>query len=320
MESTSTKASETSASSFKEVTLRVGEVKDTWAKHKLFEGTPILFGKPGDLKPSNQKVIFRKNGELEFVKILSTDYELFPNEELKERLDGWAGENGYSIFKDSRAGKNGHGRFLIYLPNDIEKDNYGVGHSWAGTEDKVRVGFAARNSIDGSIGFGLDVFTFRKLCNNGVIVMADNSRSTLRAGKATTASIEHKHTPNLVAFLDKLGEHMERLRGIGEQVIAYYDQLAQVQINEEIARALASTYIPKKYLPYEVDEQGKPKLDTIKGRKDMWSIYNDFTKGIWHNDSSDMKSRFEYFNALHNTLQRVVPPTTPLLVAQRRAA
>jgi len=287
------------------VTLRVGQVDETWAAYGLRQ-MPLLVRHDEEYQPSNYKLITRGDAvRPDLVAIVSRGYELFPNEELAKVMATWAQRNGYRRYEDARysfVGSGGHAVFLAYLPEDEKAGSYYVTKG-----DLVRVGFCARNSIDASVGFGLDVFTYRGTCWNGSIVTSKEGQRAWTAkdlGKAAEANLSHRHTVGLRGLIEGLNAHVEELRHIGESVITYYKRLAQERLSQKIADALAHTIIPAKCLPWETGKNKQPIVDT---RKTLWDTYNSLTQAIWHNAKTDMRTKWLYFGALHQTLTREVP-------------
>lgn len=329
------------------ITLRVGGVSDAWKQYGLLEAPLLLAQREGDKTqfiPSNYKLVLRGQGgntakvsmpkqretfrlpegvqapatQADLIAILSREYELYPNEELVKVMDRWTAENHYKRYEDARysfTSGSGNAVFLTYLPRDEEVGSYFVGDR----RDKVRLGFVARNSIDGSVGFGLDVFTFRGICYNGSIVMNETGLrawNPYQVSQNATAKLKHRHTKGLSEVIEHLDTNIEQLQVVGEQVIAYYQHLATVKLNQVIAEHLANTMIPEKYfqqtgITFEKEKDKKGKILSekvvVEQNKDMWTVYNDLTQAIWHNAQTDMRSKFQYFNVLHSTLGTVVP-------------
>ena len=296
------------------LTLRVGQISSQWANYGLLE-TPLLLSKGGAYEQSKYKLILKAEQEKpgsELIAILSKEYELFPNEELAKVMERWATDNGFKRNEDSRytyKGSGGNAQFLTYLPKDEQKGSYYIGNR----RDEVRLGFCARNSIDGSVGFGLDVFTFRGLCWNGAIVMSakgERAFNPYQISEKAEAKLHHKHTSGLQEIVKNLDRYVEQLHQAGEGVIAYYRHLATQRFNIEIAEALNKTVLPKKYLEHNgtmTFEENKKKIAGIDAKADCWSVYNNLTEAIWHNAKTDMRSKFQYFAQIHSVLAREVP-------------
>jgi hypothetical protein len=256
--------------------------------------------------------------QADLIAILSREYELYPNEELVKTMDKWTVENHYKRYEDARysfTSGSGNAVFLTFLPRDEEVGSYFIGDR----KDKVRLGFVARNSIDGSVGFGLDVFTFRGICYNGSIVMNEaglRAWNPYQVSQNATAKLKHRHTKGLTEVIEHLDTQIEQLHIVGEQVIAYYRHLATVKLNQVIAEHLAETMIPEKYfqktgITFEKEKDKKGKITSekvvVEQNKDMWTVYNDLSASIWHQTTTDMRSKFQYFNNLHGALAKAVP-------------
>ena len=299
------------------VNLRLTDVNTKWNKYGGLEEGTLLMGKEGNFTKSRIKLIYRNpfnEGEpIQPVHAATPDYFLLPNEEL-ERVMGqsWAETNGYRIH-DKGQSRTGNAVFLTYVP----KDDYNGSYFIEG-EDYIQLGFTAHNSIDESVGFGLGSFTYRGLCWNGCI-------REPRKG----ASIYQKHTKGLADTIGNLNERVAEIMEIGLQVVAYYRQLTKVELNLDIAKALAEPaqrgQLPKRYLPFAWEFDNATKRATgdllvkdnmpvllqdklVDKGTNMWSIYNNVTEAIWHNTLSDAQSKFGYFQTFHNTLENTITP------------
>lgn len=293
-----------------------------WDQYHIYDAQLAYWNAAEQWFPADQKLIFRgtmENGkvnDLRPVRVLSQKFELFPNEELKTRLDKWAGAAGYDYYQDDRYSaysKDKNAAFFTYLPKGESNGSYFITG-----QDSVKVGFLARNSVDGTVGFGLDLFTYRGLCYNGSIVTTrigdtEGNLGTSRWDLHTNAreqgaQLAHKHTKGLEDVLDRLDDHMEDLRNLGDQLINYYKNLTQLKLNEEMANRLAASPLPQYALPFEVDTKSdkgirKPILTESVKNKTLWDAYNDVTHGLWFNQKMDSKSKYSMYAHLHRAME-----------------
>lgn len=288
----------------------VYKVNQEWAKYHLFSALGISKGPQGWYETGEQ-AIFRAlpSGERFHIKTVGKRYELYPNEELQERLDAWANANGFKRhFKQAfnYGGSNGNALYLTYLPADEQLGSYFIRDE----SDPVRFGFAARNSIDGSVSFGLDSFSFRGLCTNGNIF-----------GVSKQESHTKRHTKALRELIKNLNPLVSDLMTQADQLASFYQALAKLELKQKEAETLAQSYLPSKYLPFqtEVEEKqrivvladGRPVLeqkegsDTDKGA-DLWSIFNNINGRIWHGEKADMQTKAEYMGLTTNLFRGFV--------------
>jgi hypothetical protein len=281
------------------VPVQVDRLNDRWAEYDLYTGRLLVQGKEG-YRPTSTKLVLRQLDDPRLVAAVGADYVLFPNEELEKQLDTLAAAQGWARYQDPRyqyQSRDGTAVFLTYLPKDETRGSYQITHG-----DTVRVGFCARNSIDGSMGFGLDLFTYRGLCRNGSIMQ-----------QSFLGSLHSKHTPRLEIVLEHLDQHLAELVQVGEQAVAWYRELARVDLNRQIIDALQHSSIPRKYFPWETDKETKEAIPPVQPMT-TWDVYNALTEKIWHNERADPASKWMYFTQVHTELAKVVPPASVGLV------
>jgi hypothetical protein len=281
----------------------------TWENYGLSQATLLTWSKGTGWQKSRHKLILRDLLDPKLVAVVGEDYFLFPNEEVDRLMGEWAQKNHYKLYEDSRysfSSRNGNAVFRCYLPEDEQIGSYFIG----GRRDQVRTGFTVRNSIDGTMGFGVDLFTFRGLCTNGSIVYTPQGSRAFSARElknATEASLYARHSKSLSNVINQFDAYINDLQEAGKAIADYYTQLAETKLNERIAKKLMESQLPKAYLPFEIrKEDQRPLFDSYK---DMWETYNDITAAIWHNTKADMRTKYAYFNELHKTLYAAVPPS-----------
>ena len=156
--------------------------------------------------------------------------------------------------------------------------------------EKVQLGVQIRNSEDGSMGFGVDLFTFRLVCKNGAVV---------RTGDLEIRAY-WKHTKSLQLDINALKDTIVQIVDRGKAILDNYKALTALKLNQEIAERLAER-LPKKYLP----EYIKAKEDKIELLQpvDLWTCYNDVTRLVWHSKSASMFTKRNLFRELHKALE-----------------
>jgi hypothetical protein len=235
----------------------------TWENHGLIQA-PLLYR--GSRIP--MKAILKND---KVVSIVGRGYKLLPNNVVTQVAEKIA--SIYQLEKSSfprvggineRLEKNGlRGFWTMILPDEYKID-----------DETLHLGIQLRNSEDGRLSFGADLFTYRTICANGAIVKTGHL-----AIKTT-----FKHTKQLEINEVKLKEMIFKLIDSGEAVLERYREMMQIKLNEEIFERLKR--IPKKYFP-EVFQAKELRADLIEATTE-WELYNGLTANIWHNRKTSM--------------------------------
>lgn len=302
---------------FSAPTLTLGAPDQTWAKHGLYQ-YPITFN--GQV--SNAKAIIRErnvddghgtfNDVEDLIAIAGKGYTLLPNEEAIDMANQAAKLAGFVPFFEkmkSAKWKEGQGRLsghvlcngkdtqmhAFYVPKDIEqqleKRSARTGHEVFGVpNDKVYVGVDVVNSIDGKKSFGVQLFSFRTACKNGVLW-----------GSSNLGGVKYAHTKKLETVVGQLKtlfvEQMDR----AQLILENYRRLNNQPATVELLETLSKSRIPEKILPkYITDEEQRKAVDITKITK--WQLYNDVTAGIWHNPSNDVTGKEFQFAQLEKVM------------------
>ncbi|MEM2582249.1 MAG: DUF932 domain-containing protein [Candidatus Caldarchaeum sp.] len=263
------------------VVLRIefGKVDTTWEKYGLVEAR-IDYND----KPSPYKAII-KDGKL--VAILGADYRLIPNEVVVDVGNKVAEEVGAKPFKVRYARTN-------YLLNKAETRVYANyilprGFDIEG-KDRVYVGFSLNNSIDGTMAFGASGFTFRSVCANGVFM-----------GYKEIAHFYRKHTKKFEVDFEAVKEAVLKVLEQTRKAIDAYRKMVRVELNEEIAEAIAKSALPRKLLPDYIETE-KDKLVRFDTSKTLWDVYNSITEKLWHDARMDIDTKYRYYQVLHSVI------------------
>jgi len=260
----------------------------TWQEHGL-EEYPMLY----NAEDSGHKAIV-KNGQL--VSIVRKGYKLLPNEEAVIVADQAAKMAELVPFSDFA------GPWYDPMDDHVIRDKhqvhalYTLPGSYTVDTEEMYLGVGVHNSIDGSLGFGCGIFTFRHACSNMVwagmrgYVQGFDDRRTLEY-------IYHKHTKNLVAVADGLLVNITRVMDRAQGILDAYKQMAKVNATQELIERLRSSHLSKKCLPdYIADKEASlPDLS-------QWNVYNDVTQAIWHNKDTTMFTKKFYYRALHGVI------------------
>lgn len=254
----------------------------TWAQYGLYDA-PIHLMRPDGAKHQSRAYKAVLRGDT-LAAIVSSRYQLYPNEEALRLVE----ESGFKP-KKVHYSKDGNSMWAEYLSERRQEVKKG---------DVVQVGFMIRNSIDGSTGFGADVFTYRLVCSNGAIRKGED-----------LASLQHRHIGKIQDYVKSMQTKIEQVLRLAEELIATYRVWDQIQVNQRLADALSDTIIPHKYLPRYFDISGdKLKIPEMGNPPTIYSAYNDLTAAIWHNEKAEMRSKALYLNQLHTAVERAVAP------------
>ena len=266
-----------------------------WAGYGLQE-YPVLFND----NATWLKAITR-NGEL--VNMVSKRYKLLPNEEVAKLADSAAQVAGLVPFSEFS------GDWYTKMSDHIIYDNdqyrihalYAMNQPYTIQGDKMHLGVGIHNAIDGSMGFGCGIFTFRHACANMVLAGMKNWEMSFDQRK-TLEYVYKKHVGAEFEILTgKLAQTVQRIMERVPMLISWYDQLAVEKATKEMVQRLQKSTIPKKVLPpYLQIEKGQTQIQVPK--KTQWEVYNDVTRLIWHNGKTDITSKITQFATLHSAL------------------
>jgi hypothetical protein len=199
---------------------------------------------------------------------------------VREKVNQVATERGFRLLREAPTD-------TTYIATYVSDEKHEIKEG-----DTVQLGFCVRNSIDTTLGFGIDVFTFRGLCKNGAIF-----------GLKSQVKLTGKHTKLLRSLWESLPTLLERALQKGREVIQLYRKMSQIQLNETIAQALESIKLPHKYTE-TIYENVDGAL--IINPMDVWTAYNKITEGIWHAQSTDERSKYLYLTRLHSALMPLI--------------
>ena len=150
-------------------------------------------------------------------------------------------------------------------------DEYRVG------DEKIHLGLQIRNSEDGSLSFGVDLFTFRTICRNGAIVKT----------KDLAIKSYFRHTKRLEVKGLKLKNMILQILDRGQWILERYQRMMEIKMTLEVYEKLKK--IPRKYFP-EYLRTKEPRVELLSTVTE-WDLYNDLTANIWHNRRLSMMTR-----------------------------
>jgi len=154
---------------------------------------------------------------------------------------------------------------------------------------RVNTGFCIRNAIDGTLAFGVEGFTYREACKNGVLI---GSKTLARFYRMHTAKFEI-HGERIIAVVERVVQDMD-------QILEQYAKLDAMKLNREIAEKLVESRLYRKHLPPYIETE-KKKLVSFEPAT-LWQTYNDITQLIWHNAEINMTIKHAQFRELHRAM------------------
>jgi len=272
----------------KGVWLEFEKIDDTFAKYGLWQA-PLKFR---EQKVPFKAIIKEIKGKQRVISIVGRGYKLLPNSLVHEAVVQLSEMFGLRMMKQSRYQLIYGGRTVYHTDEKSHRaywtmvfpERYKIGG------DNIQLGVQIRNSEDGSMGFGVDLFTFRLVCKNGAVV---------RTGDLEIRAY-WKHTKGLKLDLNALKTTIVQIVDRGKAILDNYRALTALKLNQEIAERLAER-LPKKYLP-EYIKAKEQKIELLKPAT-LWEVYNDITRLVWHSEKASMFTKRNLFRELHNILE-----------------
>jgi hypothetical protein len=119
-------------------------------------------------------------------------------------------------------------------------------------------------------------------------------------GYKEIARFYRKHTKALEVDMESIKTAVEKVLEETRDAVKAYRKLVQLELNEEIAEAIAKSKLPRKVLPDYIETE-KDKLVRWDSSKDLWTVYNDISAAIWHS-AIDVDTKVRHFNILHTVI------------------
>jgi hypothetical protein len=316
--------------------LAVGEPDPEWKDYGLYTVPMLISGEDDELVRSGRKFVLRPQmdgrGSVHAPKLIadvSDDYELYPNEKLKEDLDKWAGENGYELLKALQT-RSGNGVVLSYVPSEGLYKHATSTHAavneqaWLFAEkQQIKLGFTVKNSIDGTMGFSLGGFTFRMACNNGAIISAKIlERFGYRFRADQIGVVRARHVPSIRGIINNLQKYLDAMSEVHQEILRYYSQLQTIKVNQQLIDKLLESRIPQKYLTtpsleksetvceIQKDKANPKATISFDGNKNLWDAYNVLTDNLWHDPKPDGRTKEFYYERMHQAFLVAAPVIT----------
>lgn len=282
-----------------------GEVDNTWNKYGLTEN-PIIVN-DGD---TSKKAIMRK-GQL--ISIVSDRYQLLPNEEavkVAEKVTKAAGLVPFDKFTGDWICRFGEKNHITEYGTNKAKIHamYAINRPYEVQGEKMYMGVAIHNSIDGSRAFGCGAFTFRQACSNMVIVSGRKNWSFYYSQQDHAKTLEYvqkRHTKGLDPTQPKLSLVIAQVVDYANGIIAAYEKMAETLVTEKLIKAITDSRIPKKALPDYLTTDAE-QLKLAENPISEWELYNDITQNVWHNPETGFGTKERIYNRLHAVMPLTV--------------
>lgn len=305
--------------------LEAGDAVQTWPEFGL-EMVPVVM----DDVDTGRRLI-RRNGD--YVADVTDSYKLLPNERAVEATNQVASDLGAIPFHEWEREDDRNDGWFIKLDDHVYQDQQRrrvhALYAWdSGTvgQDDMEYGFAVHNSIDGSLGFNVALFSFRHACQNmthiGTNSFAQSRSLGVESERAVLSAEQHKHTSGLEVDVDALAQRVEDTLMLVDDVNETYNQWREDVIQPTHVDSLIRRF-PYKDLPgwakdiadaldaaaENEDLDGTDELTAerrakiIRGEtpdETIWDTYNDMTQAIWHDDRTSDNSKRRKFNQVHN--------------------
>lgn len=281
--------------------ITMGEIDQKWSSYGI-EQLPIFLNG----EDTTNRILAKDN---EFVGIVGKHYRVLPNELALELADESAKLSELVPFTDINTHDMGYRGMTFFDGHNNAIKNKWKLHAFYTTNrateiggEKVNIGVAVHNSIDGSMGFNVGVFTYRMICSNMVMAgFKDINRGML--GK-TLEYLYGRHTDSLTHIVSNLKEKMVTVMEKAHLIVDSYEGMSRQRATEELIKNLRDSRISDKILPEYCKAEELEVSDLSE-----WDVYNDITEAIWHSDRTNMDTKQTYMDQLH----RVMP-----IVPQRR--
>lgn len=312
---------------------RTGDPEQTWDEYGL-ELVPIEYrSRTQDDWTDTGRRLVNRNGK--FIADVSDDYKLLPNERLVGVANDVAQDMGAIPFHEF------DGDWFMTLDDhvyqDPERRRVHAVYAWEKGEiggDAMEYGFGVHNSIDGSLGFSVGLFSFRHACANMVFMGTNTSLGAFAEGveseRRVLASDSHRHTHGLEVDHEALASRIKSTLVLVDAVDDTYRSWLSRQVTpEDVAAILSRHELATKDLPgwmrdlpdilaevaadegdAEDEEEAEAgdlpwerQAEVIEANMPAavatWDTYNSLTEAAWHRGNSNDQTRRRKMKGIH---------------------
>lgn len=242
----------------------------------------------------NRRIVLYDDGEaLEPVALVSLTFAVIPNELVKDLVQKHTTHLGLTPYEPPHLKyKKTLDRYRLRMDLLTErKEAIRKG-------DVVQLGISVRNSIDGTMSFGIDLFALRLVCLNGLIA------------PSTLFSYTVRHVGEAQMILSEFQREVSEVLQKADALIRIYREMASTPLDETLARRLLSLNLPHMYyapLPFAFNDKGEfvGLTETI----DVWEAFNRMTQVITHESRAHPLNRSLLTQRLHHILQGATSST-----------
>ena len=282
------------------------QVERSWDEYNLRTEQMYCNGQPLPVKA------IVKNGE--YVKFMSSQYHLLPNEEVQKIADATNKRVGASPWKFTTRDDNGwysgdgHAITNVGIPVRIGLVyTFDDGARFVnGRSDEIQLGYMVQNSINGSAGFGVVPVDIRRNCNNAMFHLSSpvyhgtvqktaallKARDNLLEAQVDWNDGRHfkKHSKNLLEndnYIGWLQGAIALVKERGEKLLKRYNEMYEMKVTQKQAEQVAkfSKDVTKELSWLEIKTDGKVK---ISGDVTQWKAFNDVTQFLSYNNRKSM--------------------------------
>tara|TARA_R100001086_G_scaffold244261_2_gene173821 strand:- start:8132 stop:8902 length:771 start_codon:yes stop_codon:yes gene_type:complete len=195
----------------------------------------------------------------------SKQYNLLPNERVREIGDRFAERNGYKLVKEHFTGRQFN---VVYMSDSHKVDNKEIG--------TINKGAMFSNSYDKSISFRMQALALVEVCTNG---MTSNKWFPF---------FKFNHNANLDDNLEKMEEQMDVYSGPNGTGVTKFNQfcdailpVSKLKVNKENLTNIRNQ-IPR-MTPNNFGKIIDLYLKRNPVKDSMWELLNAGTEHYWHN-------------------------------------
>jgi hypothetical protein len=283
--------------------------RNRWDKLDTRSGYYLWLQNQGDYVGTDEQLLERK--------LLKDTQTFLPHEEVSHQLteifDNELKGSGLHI-TDRHQSHHGDTMHWTILSDSLNRN---IENSYVGKDDIVRFGAVVRNGIGTNVALGVDLFTYRLICENGAIARGTD------LGSFSISHARRKDERIQDAIVPAIKRCVEHLKDFTD----YYQQATKIAFNQKILDTIitklapSDRMIPEKDIDIDYDlrrkkeknptnkdlqHQSEYKISRQGKEKDMWHIFNDFTELYWHNNKMSFHRISRKEQQLHQVLIQTV--------------
>lgn len=302
-----------------EIDVSAGDPVQEWSEY----GLALLPIHMND-EDTGRRHVVRNGSHLDSV----TDrYKLLPNEEAVSAANEVAQRVGAEPFHEFDG--DWFAQLDDHVYQDSERRRVHAAYAWQTGEiggDDMEYGFIVHNSIDGSLGFRVGLFSFRHACMNMMLMGISQMPENVESEREVLNETARKHTQGL--DLDNLEAIIEGTLVLVDDVHDAYQSFADTAISEAqvdaLLRKAEKSRLSGDDLPDWMggieealdDARDNESLDGEHEGLDperrqaivadstpddlpVWDVYNSVSENLWHDDGTNDMTKQRKMRHLH---------------------